>query len=138
MRQRTHPTSPTGTDHFPLANSLRWLPSVIAVLLLPIVAQLHAADTRPASAPSAPVLALKSAGSLIVVGGGNLPAPVRDRFLQLAGGKNARLVVIPTASNRADRTEPPASYLFWRSQGVNSVEVLHTLDRARADDPNFV
>src|SRR5262245_56279595 len=131
MHQRTHPTSPAV-----IRSTL--LTGAVAILLLPVVATLHAADPRPASAPPAPVLALKSSGSLIVVGGGKLPSAARDRFLELAGGKNARLVIIPTASQRADRPEPLPNYLFWRSQGVHSVEVLHTLNRAQADDPDFI
>src|SRR5262245_65462416 len=45
------------------------------------------------------------AGALVIVGGGGLPDPIRDRFLQLAGGQKARLVVIPTASYKADHPQ---------------------------------
>jgi cyanophycinase len=80
---------------------------------------------------------MKSSGALVVVGGGNLPASARDRFLQLAGGKDARLVVVPTASARADRADNSSSYHYWRSQSVASVEFLHTRNRQQADDPSF-
>src|SRR5262245_6713935 len=42
-----------------------------------------------------PSLALKTKGALVIVGGGKTPDAVRDRFLELAGGRKARLVVIP-------------------------------------------
>jgi cyanophycinase len=72
------------------------------------------------------------------MGGGKMTDGIRDRFLELAGGKKARLVVIPTASTYADKPETSSSYLFWRGQSVDSVEVLHTRDRQQANDPVFV
>jgi cyanophycinase len=79
------------------------------------------------------------AGTLVIVGGGVLPEAVRDRFLELAGGKKkTRLVVIPTASALADRTRNYRSYAYWQAQGVGSVEMLHTLDPKKANDPAFV
>jgi cyanophycinase len=80
----------------------------------------------------------KGGGTVMVVGGGKLPDGVRDRFLELAGGKRARLVVIPTAGGQVDSGEVPPSYLLWRAQDVESVELLHTRDRRRANDPSFV
>src|SRR5579872_6924617 len=38
-------------------------------------------------------------GSLVICGGGALPDSVRDKFIELAGGKKARLVIIPTAGD---------------------------------------
>src|SRR5262245_17928423 len=52
-------------------------------------------------------------GWLVIVGGGSLPDGVRNRFLELAGGKNARLVIIPTAHTQADHLETSASYPYW-------------------------
>jgi cyanophycinase len=78
-------------------------------------------------------------GALVIVGGGGLPDIVRNRFLELAGGARARIVVIPTASAKADL--PPKalkSYQFWKAQHVASVTVLHTRDARQANDPAFV
>jgi cyanophycinase len=77
-------------------------------------------------------------GSLVIVGGGKLPPAIRDAFLELAGGKKARLVVIPTASNKADHPELLTTPAFWKAQGVASVVTLHTHSRERANDPAFV
>jgi cyanophycinase len=74
----------------------------------------------------------------VIVGGGSLPDQVRERFLDLAGGKNARLVIIPTAHTRADRLESLASWAFWRAQKVASVTFLHTRKPSEANDPRFV
>jgi cyanophycinase len=78
-------------------------------------------------------------GALVIVGGGSLPDVVRDRFLDLAGGRGkARLVVVPTASLLAHTTRVFRSLNYWKNQGVTSVTLLHTLDRKEADDPAFV
>jgi hypothetical protein len=74
----------------------------------------------------------------VIVGGGSLPERVRERFLELAGGKKARLVIIPTAHTKADRMESLASYSFWRAQKVASVTFLHTRKPSEANDPKFV
>jgi cyanophycinase len=77
-------------------------------------------------------------GSLVIVGGGDLPDPIRDRFLELAGGKKGRLVFIPTASEMMDQRRISRSYNYWRALGLQSVEMLHTLDPKTANDPSFV
>lgn len=78
-------------------------------------------------------------GSLLICGGGHLPDEVRLRFLELAGGSTARIVVIPTALARVEPEKAESSYLKpWRDRGARSVTLLHTRDRARADDPRFV
>jgi cyanophycinase len=77
------------------------------------------------------------AGSLVIVGGGILPDAIRDRFLELAGGKKGRLVVIPTASQLPDQ-RIYKSYAVWETQGLASVSMLHTRDPKKANDPEFV
>src|SRR5262249_50241170 len=74
-------------------------------------------------------------GSLVLVGGGNLPDVIRQRFLDLAGGKNARIVLIPSAS--AQPEAPARSFGFWKTADVKSVPVLHTTCPCDADDPQF-
>ncbi len=76
-------------------------------------------------------------GALVIVGGGGMPDTIRDRFLDLAGRKNGKLVVIPTASEQADRRHSK-SYDYWRRQGLASVSLLHTRNQKEANDPAFV
>ncbi len=109
----------------------RCLVLIAPLLVFSVVSPVRGAD--PASA-----LVLKNPGSLVIVGGGQLPPTVASKFLELAGGKRARLVVIPTAHKLADRPQPSASYLFWKSLGPASVQQLHTRDRKEANDPDFV
>ena len=107
------------------------------VLVLAFVSALAAASVAPATENAAGLAPGETAGALVIVGGGGLPDVVRDRFLELAGGKLARLVIIPTASNRADRPELLKSFAFWKAQNVASVQVLHTRDPKQANDPAF-
>jgi cyanophycinase len=111
------------------------LPAALVVALFSLSAS-GAAEPTVASALAEPVSPI--AGSLVLVGGGGLPDAIRERFLQLAGGKHARLVVIPTASGKADSPEPLKSFDFWKSQNVESCTMLHTRKREQANDPKFI
>jgi cyanophycinase len=77
-------------------------------------------------------------GALVIAGGGLLPAIIRQRFVELAGGSKGRLVVIPTASARADQGGTSHGYDHWKALGLASVSVLHTRDPRKANDPAFV
>jgi cyanophycinase len=107
----------------------------IAIGLMALV--LAGSETAPTghSAEGGPGSPAARTGSLVLVGGGELPDSIRQRFLELAGGKEARLVIIPSAS--AQPEAPAESYAFWKTAPVKSVRVLHTADRSEADDPNF-
>jgi len=93
---------------------------------------------RPAAAGKEAKAGPSVAGSLVIVGGGTMPKSVRDRYLELAGGKKARIVVIPTASERGHKTGQFSSYDYWKTQGAESVVLMHTLDRKKADEATFV
>jgi cyanophycinase len=78
-------------------------------------------------------------GSLVIVGGGGIPDGLRDRFMALAGGKAAKLLIIPTASSSADMKEEDEGYLRpWRKYSPASLGLLHTRSHERANDPAFV
>lgn len=78
-------------------------------------------------------------GTLFLAGGGRLPDDVRRQFVQLAGGKNARLVVIPTASTQAGGDDGEERFLTsWKQYRPKSLTLLHTTDRKTADDPKFL
>src|SRR5687767_11315758 len=64
-----------------------------------------------------------SKGPLVIAGGGELPPEILERFVKLGGGEKALLVVIPTASEQADkqvsRDEERAKLLEpWGKLGV--------------------
>lgn len=110
-----------------------WLRSslVILCLLLPLTA---AAIEEELPLDLSPPLA----GALVICGGGDVPDSVMLRFIELAGGPAARIVFIPTAAVGADSDEADEDLLFFRLQDLASLTVLHTRDRQRANDPDFV
>jgi cyanophycinase len=78
-------------------------------------------------------------GALVVVGGGDVGPDVVKRFIQLAGGVDAPIVIIPTAggdsSGSYGQTCSCADLL--RKSGAVNVRILHTYDRAVADADSF-
>ena len=75
-------------------------------------------------------------GTLIVVGGGQLGPEILDRFISLSGGKDAPIVVIPTAGE--DNAPMTAEASVLAKAGMTNVTALHTRDRAVADTEAFV
>lgn len=76
-------------------------------------------------------------GSLLIVGGGQLPPAIVDRFIDLAGGKDAPMVFIPTA----EEVDPPratAGNNWLTKAGCTHVTILHTRDRKVADSDEFI
>ena len=85
-----------------------------------------------------PVVKGPEHGALVIVGGGKVGHDILGRMFELGGGKDAPLVVIPTA-NGADNypTDWPGLKLF-KDFGATNITVLHTKDRSVADSEAFV
>jgi cyanophycinase len=80
------------------------------------------------------------AGALVISGGGWLPDSVKARFIGLAGGRQARLVVIPTATPGDEAEVLMAGQELletWRAHEPAQLELLHTRERTKADAPEF-
>jgi|FEC22Drversion2_1045045.scaffolds.fasta_scaffold00826_19 cyanophycinase len=76
-----------------------------------------------------------SAGTLLVVGGGRTSAPVIEAAIRTAGGPGARWVVIPSAQEDRQLSDPKVPD-FIRERG--NFTLLHTRDRAVANTEAFV
>jgi cyanophycinase len=78
-------------------------------------------------------------GALVLCGGGRLPDVVRDKFIELAGSKTAKLVIIPTASGD-DTVDEDAREVeeIWKAREPASVTILHTRNRDVANSQEFV
>ena len=78
-------------------------------------------------------------GSLVVVGGGQMGSEIVDRFIELAGGRDAPIVIIPTAGGDADSlyTQSCRCADFLRRAGAKRVTVLHTYERKLAESDSF-
>jgi cyanophycinase len=77
-------------------------------------------------------------GSLVVVGGGPVGPAILDAFFSLAGGKDAPIVIIPTAGE-ADSYEPDwITKHFLAKAGATRLTMLHTRDPKVAQSKEFV
>ena len=75
-------------------------------------------------------------GNLVLIGGGDKPKDAMAKFVELAGGPNASIVAIPTASEEADA----GSYyekLFRDEYGCTNVVALGIKTKADAMRPDF-
>jgi cyanophycinase len=71
-------------------------------------------------------------GHLVVVGGGNVEDAVLKRALELAGGAQASIVILPQASELPESGEKSAE--MWRSLGATSITVASDLRDAHTRD----
>jgi cyanophycinase len=80
-------------------------------------------------------------GHLVIAGGGKLDGTgILEKFVELAGGEKAEIVVIPTAGTDLyigfpDREKQLRAMFLDR--GAAMVEVLHTRDSSEADNTEF-
>ena len=95
------------------------------------------ADAQPV-APLPPPEFGPAHGALMIIGGGLRSESLWKRFIGLAGGPEASILLVPTAAEGDD----PAYY--WddlrelEEAGARHVKVLHTRDRKVADSEAFV
>jgi cyanophycinase len=89
-------------------------------------------------AQAAPVVKGPDKGTLIIAGGGKLGPEILGRFIKLAGGPGAEIVVIPTAGGEKAYGPACDCLKIFRELGATNLTVLHTLDRKEADSDAFV
>lgn len=83
----------------------------------------------PVTAPPPPRVAQ---GTLLLAGGGALPAEVFERFIAAAGGVDQPIVYIPCAYEETIEEEPGFVRVL-EAHGAQRVSWIHTKDRSRAD-----
>jgi cyanophycinase len=76
-------------------------------------------------------------GSLVIVGGGRWNQDVLEKFMELAGGNDAIIVVVPTAGGGKSYDNDYRGAEIFREAGAKKVTVLHTIDRSEADTDAF-
>jgi cyanophycinase len=96
-----------------------------------------AESPSPRTAIAEPVVGPAN-GALIVAGGGQLGPEIMERFVELAGGAEARIVVIPTAGTEENFPDDWRGFQPLHNAGARHVTVLHTRNRAEADLESFV
>lgn len=78
-------------------------------------------------------------GYLVIHGGGASSEPL-DKFIELAGGAVANIIVIPTAAGFDDYGEKFQQEYFrpFRAHGVTKIQILHATSREVADSDAFI
>ncbi len=74
-------------------------------------------------------------GSLVIVGGGGMPADVTKKFIELAGGPDARIVVLPTAQPEPLPLGGANEGAFLKRAGAKNVIVLNIRKLEDVEDP---
>jgi cyanophycinase len=77
-------------------------------------------------------------GTLVISGGAETSPEIYERFIALAGGPNAFILVVPTSGNE-DTFDDSCTCLTWlKKAGATNVQLLHTRDRGVANSDAFV
>jgi cyanophycinase len=72
-------------------------------------------------------------GAIIAAGGGKLSPAIYQRFVDLAGGPEARIVLIPTAGSEYGTHDGWTAIEELRRAGARKLEILHTRSASVAD-----
>lgn len=113
-------------EHMPLRRLL--------IVVLAAVACQRAAPSTPAPTAAVPPVV----GSLVIAGGGQLGPEVMGRFIRLAGGPGASIVVIPTAGEDSIYPSNWGGLSVLSQHGATNLVLRHTKDRKVADSDSFV
>ena len=82
-------------------------------------------------------------GALVIVGGNAKDPAIYNKFIELAGGKDAAFVIVPTNGGNKERDGTPRVYKEetvlapWKERGLTNVTMLHTSDPKVADTEAF-
>ncbi len=107
-----------------------WLPALLCCFAL--TTDCFAQTPTPVETTIGP-----AKGSLLIIGGGAMGRELWGKFIELAGGEAARIVVIPTADVDEGIADDRTADLL-KGLGVAHVTVFHTRDRKIADSDAFV
>jgi len=84
-------------------------------------------------------------GTLVIVGGGSTEGTgIVEKFIELAGGPNAKFIIVPTAGGNKNQDGSIREYkeeqviAGWLKRGLKNVKMLHTADPKVADTEAFV
>src|SRR5262249_59202705 len=97
-----------------------------AALVMRMAPLLQAAEVGPAK------------GALIVVGGNMQDDRIVKRFIELAGGPDSPIVVIPTAGGAENYDQYWQGLRQFKDAGAKNLTVLHTYYRTVSDTVKFL
>ena len=77
-------------------------------------------------------------GTLIIIGGGEISESLNKKIIEISGGLQVPIVIIPTADGRETYDQDFGEAGMLRKMGATNVTVLHTNDRNVANTREFV
>ncbi len=77
-------------------------------------------------------------GTLIIIGGGEISESLNRKIMEISGGLQIPIVVIPTADGRGNYDKDFGEAGILRKMGATNVTILHTDDRNVANTEEFV
>ena len=77
-------------------------------------------------------------GTLIVIGGGKVGDEIMNEFYNLAGGTEAKLIVIPTANVSNNQIDTLSLKAIFEKNGFTDITILHSNDTAQANKEDFI
>ena len=114
----------------PMKKFTAYLPWILFIVLIGLASAQAQPDTPTKVGPQR--------GSLVIVGGGLLDTSILEKFIELAGGKDAPIVVIPTASGEFSAASLEQKLNLFRNLGATQVTPLHTTNPAEANMDFFI
>jgi len=107
-------------------NALIFLVSAFLLFITVFTAKLYPSDIGPEN------------GALVIVGGAMQDPAILERFMELAGGPEAPVVIIPTAGGADHYDQSWRGIRQFERAGFENLTLVHTYDRSQADSEEFV
>lgn len=115
---------------------LEWLTRPLPERLREKLGKAGSAGGKPGEAVEAPRAAVP-AGPMLLLGGTPVPDEAIVAMIHLAGGRTAKLAVVPLAADRPEEAAEEALRFFGRF-GMRGAFVLDLITRERAESPEWV
>lgn len=122
----------------------RWLAATTHTLVaFGVLSTATALSARRVQAQATPEYG-PAKGTLLIVGGGATGGTgIVEKFIELAGGNDAKIIVVPTAGGNRNGKGEVVPYVdsivlkSWTERGLTNVHMLHTADPKVADTEAF-
>jgi cyanophycinase len=112
-----------------------WGPAVAVAVFSAVFGAPTAGQNRDGAGPAQ---VGPESGAIIAIGGALQSPQIYERFIELAGGPDARIVLIPTAGGAEEYDSSYRGLDVWREHGARNLTLLHTTDPRVADTDEFV
>jgi len=111
---------------------------VLCAIIGPLAFWQFGPSAKEGPSAEGPEWAVQNLPGSVVLAGGTFIDPVGAEVVRLAGGDKARLVLIPTAYGPTEEEGVEQFRELWSRWHPATISILHTRERAVANDPEFV